>query len=67
MTDPQTVTRVVKTRMRHDGRRYRPGDEIALTPAQAARHEARGHVATPETASAVRKKQGTQKQGNQTS
>lgn len=40
----ETVKRIARTRMRHDGRRYRPGDTVEMTPAQAAHHEARGHV-----------------------
>ncbi|MBB4268283.1 hypothetical protein [Roseospira visakhapatnamensis] len=44
MTEPKTVTRIAKTRMRHNGRRYQPGDTVELTPAQAAHHERRGHV-----------------------
>ncbi|MBB4287743.1 hypothetical protein [Roseospira goensis] len=43
----ETVTRLVKTRMRHDGQRYRPGDPVELTPTQAAHHERRGHVDLP--------------------
>lgn len=41
---PETVKRIARTRMRHNGQRYRPGDTVEMTPAQAAHHEARGHV-----------------------
>ncbi|MBB4266896.1 DUF7210 family protein [Roseospira visakhapatnamensis] len=40
----QTVRRVAKVCIRHNGRRYHPGDTVELTPAQAAHHERRGHV-----------------------